>query len=313
MALDPDAQRLLDLVREAGRPAFETLTPAQAREAYSAGRAVLQPPPAPVALVRDLTAPGPAGPIRLRLYRGPAGEGPLPALVYMHGGGWVIGDIDSHDGVCRALALAAGCAVVSVDYRLAPEHPFPAAVDDSAAAYAWVVEQAAALGIDPARIAVGGDSAGGNLAAVLAIMGRDGTLPAPCHQLLFYPATDLAMPRYPGAREMHGFPLSDVTMRWFGAHYMRSEADRMNWRASPARASSLVGVAPAFVLTAGHDPLFDEGQAYARRLEREGVRVLYVDFADQIHGFLTMGRIIAASGTAIAMAGAALRRAFGTG
>src|ERR1700733_1213579 len=165
MELDPGAQRVLDLIREVGRPPYETLPPLEARELYRKGRAVLQPEPPPVALVRDLTAPAPHGAIGLRLYRG-AGTRPdaaLPALVFFHGGGWVIGDLDTHDGVCRRLANTAACAVVSVDYRLAPEHKFPAAVEDCATATAWIAANAGALGLDPARLAVGGGSAGGNL------------------------------------------------------------------------------------------------------------------------------------------------------
>src|SRR5437763_3998427 len=189
MPLDPDAQTLLDMVRVANRPAFETVTPAEARKLYAAGRTVLAPEPMPVAEVRDLALPGPGGPIPLRLYRPIAGK-TLPVLVFFHGGGWVVGSIETHDTVCRHLAVRAECAVISVDYRMGPEHKFPAAVEDCVAATEWAADNAAALGGDPARIAVGGDSAGGNLAAVVALAARDRSHARLMSQLLLYPATD---------------------------------------------------------------------------------------------------------------------------
>jgi acetyl esterase len=231
--------------------------------------------------------------------------------MFFHGGGWVLGDLDSHDGVCRALAIAAGAVVIAVDYRLAPEHIFPAAIEDSAAAVAWTAREAGALGLDPARIALVGDSAGGNLAAVVALMARDGALPVrPVLQGLIYPATDLVMNHASHARPLEDVPLTPTTMRWFGELYCPRPADRLDWRASPLRAANLAGAAPAFVLTVGHDPLRDEGIEYARRLEREGVRVTHVDIADQIHGFLTMGRFMRVAADTTAMLGAALRREF---
>jgi acetyl esterase len=312
MTLDPDAQRVLELMRESGRPALETLTPAEARAFYRSSRAALQREPPEVAEVKQLSAPGPMGDIPLRWYRGMGTDASakLPALVYYHGGGWVIGDLDTHDGVCRSLANAAQCAVVSVDYRLAPEYRFPAAVEDCAAATGWVIANAGSLGIDARRVAVGGDSAGGKLAAVMALLSRDGAIPSVCLQLLIYPATDL-LATYPAYKRItEGFPLTASTSRWFLGHYIGDKKDALDWRASPLRAADLSGTAPAFVLTATHDPLCDEGEAYARRLEREGVRVTYIHFADQIHGFLTMGRIIRASDTAIGMMAASMRDAF---
>jgi acetyl esterase len=311
-ALHPDAERLLELVRASGRPPFETLSPAEAREAYAASRAVLQPEPDEVAEVRDLSIPGPGGPLALRLYRGAgtSDTASLPALLYLHGGGWVLGGLDSHDGVCRRLANLAACRVVAVDYRLAPEHRFPAAIDDAAAALAWVAANAAALGIDPARLAVGGDSAGGSLAAVLALMGRDGSAPASACQLLLYPAVDLAMDTASYARVTEGVPLTAATMRWFVDHYVPGPAQRLDWRASPLRAERLAGTPPALVLTVAHDPLADEGRAYADRLEAEGVRVAALHLSDQIHGMLTMGRVIAAAGPALRHAAETLRDAW---
>jgi acetyl esterase len=312
MAIDPDARLVLDMIAAAKRPAFETLTPEEARGFYSAGRTVLQPEPEEVATVRNLTAPGPNGPVPLRLYRASGTEltEKLPVLIYYHGGGWVLGDLDSHDQVCRRFANLTGACVVSVDYRLAPEHRFPAAVADSAAATRWIINNAAALGVDPARVAVGGDSAGGNLAAVMAIMARDMYLPPIGFQLLIYPATDMAMQTGSVQRVTTGFPLTAATMKWFVDLYLSSPAEVMDWRASPIRAVDLSGTAPAFVLTCTHDPLCDEGIAYARRLEQEGVRVTHLHIGDQMHGFLTMGRLIRASDTALLVMSAALRAAW---
>jgi acetyl esterase len=311
MPLDPDAQLVLEMIRVAGRPPFETLTPDEARVAYGNSRTVLQPPLENVASVRDITVPGPANDIKVRVYRGSGTmqADKLPVLVYYHGGGWLLGDLDSHDGVCRRFANAARCCVVSVDYRMAPEHKFPAAVDDCAAATRWTVAQADALGIDPARVAVGGDSAGGNLAAVMALLARDGALPPLTFQLLIYPSTDMMMTTVSSQTISEGVPLTSKTMRWFIDHYMRGSADERDWRASPLRAVDLSGTAQALVLTCACDPLCDEGIAYARRLEREGVRVTHLHFSDQIHGFMTMSRIIRAGDVAIDMMAAVLNKA----
>lgn len=311
MSLDPDAETLLAMIRAAGRAPMETLSPDEARQQFRAGRAVTQPDPQEVAEVRDLSCPGPHGTIPLRAYRpiGTAANEVLPVLVYYHGGGWLLGDLDSHDVACRHYANAAKCRVVSVDYRMAPEYKFPAAVDDCAAAAGWVVAQADALGIDRKRVAVGGDSAGGNLAAVIALMARDGDLPAVAFQLLVYPVTDLGMTHESYRRVTEGVPLTSRTMDWFIDHYLPGPKDRADWRASPLRAADLSGVAPALVLTASYDPLCDEGVAYAERLEREGVRVIHLHFSDQLHGFVGQGRIIRAGNMALDMMAAALKRA----
>jgi acetyl esterase len=312
MPLDPDCVRVLSLLRDTGLPPVEKLTPPEARNNYRRTRSLLDAPAAKVAEARDLAAPGTAGPIALRLYRGFGGEtgSPSPALVYYHGGGWVIGDLDTHDSACRSIANAAACTVIAVDYRLAPEHKYPAAVQDCEAATVWIAEHAAELGIDPARIAVGGDSAGGNLAAVMALLSRDGRLPPVCYQLLIYPATDLLRTQPAYERFTHGLPLTAASTEWFAGHYLRNRDDALDWRASPLRAASLLGVAPAFVLTAGYDPLCDEGQAYAERLAREGVRVSSFHAADQMHGYLTMAGQVRASGVLMTVIGALLRDAF---
>lgn len=311
MPLDPDAQLVLEMMRAAGRPPFEALSPAEAREAYANSRKVLQPEREEVAESRDATVPGPAGAIPVRLYRplGTEAHEVLPALVYFHGGGWLLGGLDSHDVACRRFANAAKCRVVSVDYRMAPEHKYPAAVEDSAAATRWVVENAGSLGIDPGRLAVGGDSAGGNLAAVMALMARDGDLPPLAYQLLIYPATDMLMTSVSAQTVTENVPLTSSTMRWFIDHYLPTPQDGRAWQASPLRASDLSGAAPALLLTCAYDPLCDEGIAYARRLEREGVRVLHMHYSDQAHGFMSMGRIIRAADTAIDIMAAALRKA----
>ena len=312
MILDPDAQRVLDMIKAAGRPAFNTLSPEEARGFFAAGRTVLQPDPEEVAEARDLEAPGPNGPVRLRLYRdaGTAAGQVLPVLIYYHGGGWVLGDLDSHDQACRAIANAAACCVIAVDYRLAPEVKFPGAISDSAAATRWIMANASALAIDPARAAVGGDSAGGNIAAVMAIMARDGYLPPLAFQLLVYPVTDMGMGHESYQRITAGYPLVASTMVWFIDHYLRDPTDAADWRASPLRAASLAGTAPAMVVTCAHDPLCDEGVDYAKRLDREGVPVTHLHFNDQMHGFLTMGKLIRASRTLIDMMAVALKRAW---
>jgi len=311
MELDEGAQRVLDLIRESGRPPYETMEPTAAREVYRKGRELLQPEPPPVAAVRDLAAAAPHGVIPLRLYR-PAGSTPdrrLPALVFFHGGGWVIGDLDTHDGVCRRLANGAGCAVVAVDYRLAPEHKFPAAVEDCIAATAWIAAQADALGLDATRLAVGGDSAGGNLAAVVCLDARARGTPALRFQLLIYPAVDMAMEHESHRRITSGVPLTHATAAWFRDLYLRGAADRADWRASPLRAGHFAGLPPAYVLTVGFDPLCAEGDDYAARLAAAGVPVTHRHLPRQIHGFVTMGKIITAADGALADAADALAAA----
>jgi acetyl esterase len=305
MAIDPDTRAVLDLIRLAGRPPFETLTPGEARQAYAASRKLLQPPPEDVAEAHDTTFPGPIG---VRLYRpiGTAASDVLPALIWYHGGGWLLGDLDSHDVPCRRFANAARCRVIAVDYRMAPEHAFPAAVDDCAAVTKYVFDNAASLGVDPSKVAVGGDSAGGNLAAVMALMSRDGTLPPVAFQLLIYPATDMTMTTVSSTTIGPGVPLTSATMKWFIDYYAKGH--ETDWRASPIRAASVAGTAPALVLTCTHDPLRDEGIDYAKRLEREGVRVVHLHYSDQIHGFMSMGRLIRAADQAIDMMARVLKQ-----
>jgi acetyl esterase len=313
--LHPQARALLDLIAERGVPPTHTLSPTEARAFYLERRAATQPAPPPVAEVRALVADGPHGAIPMRLYSplGAAADAALPALVYLHGGGWVIGDLDTHDVLCRSLANGAGCAVVSVDYRLGPEYRFPAAVDDAIAATRWVHGQAASLGLDAARLAVGGDSAGGNLAAVVAIVARDaGDLPL-AFQLLVYPATDMRRGHPSHEANGQGYLLTTDSMRYYHDHYIDDARHDLDWRASPLLHTDLSRLPPALVLTAGFDPLRDEGMAYAEALTAAGNRAAYVCFERQIHGFITMGKVLDEANTAVALCCAELRAAFESG
>jgi len=309
--LHPQARALLDFIEARGIPPTHTLSPAEARAFYRERRAATQPEAPPVAEVRELKADGPHGTIPVRLYRplGSTARAALPVLVYFHGGGWVIGDLDTHDVLCRSLANGAGCAVASIDYRMGPEHRFPAAVDDVLAATRWVRREAASLGLDASRLAVGGDSAGGNLAAVAAIAARDaGDLPI-AFQLLIYPATDMRRGHPSHQANGQGYLLTRDTMAYFHDHYIDDARHDLDWRASPLLHADLSGLPPALVLTAGYDPLRDEGMAYAEALTAAGNRAAYVCFERQIHGFITMGKVLDEADTAIALCCAELRRA----
>jgi len=309
--LHPQARALLDFIEARGIPPTHTLSPAEARAFYRDRRAATQPEAPQVAEVRELKAEGPHGTVPVRLYRpmGSTAGAALPVLVYFHGGGWVIGDLDTHDVLCRSLSNGSGCAVASVDYRMGPEHRFPAAVDDVLAATRWVHRQAASLGLDAGRLAVGGDSAGGNLAAVAAIAARDaGDLPI-AFQLLIYPATDQRRGHPSHEANGQGYLLTRDTMAYFHDHYIDDGRHDLDWRASPLLHGDLSGLPRALVLTAGYDPLRDEGMAYAEALTAAGNRAAYVCFERQIHGFITMGKVLDEADTAIALCCAELRRA----
>ncbi|SDJ70787.1 alpha/beta hydrolase [Variovorax sp. OV700] len=309
--LHPQARALLDFIEARSIPPTHTLSPAEARAFYRDRRAATQPEAPQVAEVRELNAEGPRGAIPVRLYRplGSTAGAALPVLVYFHGGGWVIGDLDTHDVLCRSLANGAGCAVASIDYRMGPEHRFPAAVDDVLVATRWVHRQALSLGLDAGRLAVGGDSAGGNLAAVAAIAARDsGDLPI-AFQLLIYPATDQRRGHPSHEANGQGYLLTRDTMAYFHDHYIDNARHDLDWRASPLLHGDLSGLPPALVLTAGYDPLRDEGMAYAEALTAAGNRAAYVCFERQIHGFITMGKVLDEAHTAIALCCAELRRA----
>ena len=308
MPLDPALAALLEAVNDPSAPPMSSLSPAEAR-AGVVGLIALQGEPEAIASVEDRSVPGPADDIPVRIYR-PSAAPNLPVLVYFHGGGWVIMDIASHDGVCRALANAAGCAVVSVDYRLAPEHRYPAAPDDCYAATAWVAANAASLGLDSARIAVGGDSAGGNLAAVVAQMARDAGGPSLVFQLLHCPVTnhDFATASYTGNAE--GYMLTRESMQWFWGHYLADPAQGAEAKASPLRGDT-GGLPPALIHTAEFDPLRDEGAAYAEKLKASGIAVTYREHKGLIHDtFLFFGAVPAGRAN-IDEAATALRAAFG--
>jgi len=309
LMLDPQVRQLLDLMVRRGVPPMHTMEPVQARLSYRDRRFLTQPDSPPLAYVVDLNAPGPAGPIPLRHYRPDeaALDTPLPTLIYLHGGGWVVGDLDTHDTLCRELCRGSGCAVIAVDYRMGPEAPFPAAVEDCWAATQHIASQAAALAIDPNRLAVGGDSAGGNLAATIALLARDASLPL-AFQLLIYPATQMS--RTTGSHEAfrEGYLLTAEMMRWYHDHYIHDPAHDLDWRASPLLHPDLSGLPPALVITAGFDPLRDEGLAYAQALSLAGTPAAQVCFERQIHGFITMARAIAEADTAVALCATALRR-----
>jgi acetyl esterase len=233
-------------------------------------------------------------------------------LVYFHGGGWVVGTLDTHDTCCRALAVGAGCAVVSVDYRLAPEHKFPAAAEDAYAATCWVAEKGESLGVDPARIAVGGDSAGGNLATVVCLMARDRRGPELCHQLLVYPVTNYSFDTPSYRENADGYYLTHEKMVYFWNQYLPDEASGRNPYASPLQAPDLGDLPPALIITAGYDPLRDEGEAYANRLRSAGVTVRLSCYESMIHGFLIMGARIDQTRAVREEAARALRVAFGS-
>jgi acetyl esterase len=310
VVLDPDAAAVFKAFQEAGRPPYETVSPVEARELYLKGRSVTNPEPPELESVKPLAIPSPAGSIPARIYtptKSRKAGGLAPALVFFHGGGWVIGDLDSHDVVCRKLADEGELIVISVDYRLAPEHKFPAAVEDAIAATQWIADHASELGVDAARLMVGGDSAGGNLAAVVAISARDGHGPAIAGQVLIYPATDFAMTHASHREPETSILLTHSVIKWFRDHYLTGAADVHDWRASPARATALVGLPPAYVLTAGADPLRDEGCEYAGRLKQAGVAVTYRHFPGQFHGFFTMGKLLQQANVAAAEIGAWLK------
>ena len=310
MALDPQVQTLLDLLGFNDLAPLETLTPEQARaRSQQFAEARRQMAMEPVDRVRDLKIPGPGGEIPLRIYS-PQSSSPSPALIYFHGGGWVLGDLESHDHVCRALANRVPCTVVSVDYRLAPEHKFPAAVDDSYAATEWIAAHAQELGIDRERMAVGGDSAGGNLAALVALLARDRNGPELVYQLLIYPGTDMRMDQPSVEENADGPILTKAAMIWFVNHYLPCVEERTNPLASPLLAADLSNLPAALIITAECDPLRDEGEAYGRRLDQSGVPVEIHRYPGMPHGFFSFAAALDGGRGAIAEAAEKLRSAF---
>jgi acetyl esterase len=305
--LDPNIRAVLEAIQAQGLPPLESFSPGQARLAVIENTPKMQAAPEAVAEVRDLRIPGPGGEIGLRIYT-PESAAPRPALVYFHGGGWVLCNLDTHDVMCRAIANRAQAVVVSVDYRLAPEQKFPAAVEDCYAAAQWVVSNACALGADPRRIVVGGDSAGGNLAAVAAIRSRDEAGPGFAGQVLVYPVTDLSSfetGSYQEFAEDHS--LTRALMEWFRGHYLSTEAEALLPHASPLLADDLSRLPPALVITAECDPLRDEGEAYAARLREAGVAVTLTRYAGMIHPFFSWTGVVPQAMEAISQVAAAVR------
>ncbi len=308
MPLDPQAQKVADALAALNLKPVEESTPDEARESMRSRTAALGPVE-DVASVSDHRVPVAAGEVTVRVYS-PGGSAPHPALVFFHGGGWVIGDLATHDGVCRSLTNAARCVVASVDYRLAPEHRYPVAAEDSYAGFRWVLGHAASLGVDPRRVAVGGDSAGGNLATVVSLMARDRGTPLPIFQALVYPVTDSDLDTSSYRENATGYVLTREGMRWFFGHYLARADQGREPYVAPLRAPSLAGLPPALVQTAECDPLRDEGEAYAARLRDAGVPVTLTRYAGMFHGFLRMTNILDKAKAARDELAGALRKAF---
>jgi acetyl esterase len=309
MALDPQVKALLDSMAENPAPRLIDLPVADGREMYRAMAATLDLQGVAIGKVEDRSIEGPGGALPLRIYTPVAAGGDaLPVLVYFHGGGWVIGDLETHDALCRTLANEAGCKVVAVDYRLAPEHVFPAAVDDCYAALKWVEANGASIGVDATRIAVAGDSAGGNLAAVMSQIAKAEKGPKISFQLLIYPATDTNVDTGSYQANGSGYFLERDGMIWFFDHYLAG-ADRNDTRVAPAKATSLAGLPAAYVVTAGFDPLRDEGRAYAEALKAAGVPTEHVNYDGMIHGFFNLQGVLDVGREAVKAAAKALKAA----
>jgi acetyl esterase len=290
--LDPNVRLLLEAIAAQGDPPLETLPPAEARKLAAESLKPVGGVPAPLRSIENLEIPGSEGRIPIRVYT-PDTPAPRPAMVYFHGGGWVVCDLDTHDVVCSTIAHRSGAVVVAVDYRLAPEHKFPAAVVDCYAATVWVASNAERFGIDPDRIAVGGDSAGGNLGTVVCLKSRDENGPAIALQVMVYPVTDLSSFDTPSYREFaDGYQLTKSEMEWFRDQYLSSPADARHPHASPLLAPDLRGLPPALIITAECDPLRDEGEAYAKRLEEAGIAVTCTRYAGMIHPFFSLSGAI---------------------
>lgn len=289
MALHPQVVSLLERMAAADLKPLTSMTPLEARAQFDAMAAARDSVRTPVGVIKEIEVPGPAGDVIVRLYRPETNSrDSLPLLVFFHGGGHVIGSLDSHDEVARSLCAGAECLVASVDYRLAPEHKFPAAINDAFAATKWLAENAVAIGADARAVAVGGDSAGANIAAVVALMARDADGPALVAQHLVYPVADYAClsPSYKTYAVGHG-PVSEAGMHWFQGHYLRDSEDTDDWRASPVKAADLSGLPPALVITAECDVLHDEGAALAKAMAEAGTPVEYIDWPGMIHGFFS--------------------------
>lgn len=307
--LDPQIEAFLGQIAALNQPKIHQLSPKEAREGYEAMRLLLEQPAQPIGKIEDRRIKGPGGEIPVRVYHPVAGSAPLPVIVFYHGGGFVIGSLDSHDDLCRRLVNETGFLLVAVDYRLAPEHPYPAAPEDAWTALKWVESAAADLGADPNRLILAGDSAGGNLAAVTAIRARSAGGPEITHQLLIYPVTQAHAETPSMAAFAEGYFLERQAMDWFVAHYLPDDALAADPGVSPLLAEDLSGLPPATIVTAGYDPLRDEGKAYADRLSEAGVAVSYRCEAPLIHGFANLAGVVDAASEAVTRLGRDLAEA----
>ncbi len=306
MPLDPQARNVMDQLEALGLPPNHTVSPQEARVNFSARP--MAPGPE-VAKVEDRAIPNSSAQVPVRIYT-PEGSGPFPVLAWFHGGGWVVGSLDGSDGTARHLSVGAGCIVVSVDYRLAPEYKFPVPFDDCFAVTEWIAQNAANINADPDRIAVGGDSAGGNLAAAVALKARDQGGPALALQLLVYPVTAVDFGTASYSQNAEGYLLTMDSMKWYWNHYLSDDKDASNPYAAPLAAKDLSGLAPALVITAEFDPLRDEGEAYAQRLQEAGVPTASTRYDGMIHGFFGMSAVVDKGKQAISEASSALQAAF---
>jgi len=310
MPLDPLLKTLLDQMAAQPTPPIHEMEPEMARAAMGAMMELVGPKDVPIGRVEHMTMPGEAGEIALRLYTPvAAGSKALPALIFFHGGGFVIGDLDTHDGICRILASEACVKVIAVDYRLAPEHKFPAAVNDAIAAASWVETNAASLGVDANRLAVGGDSAGGGLAAVVAQAAAKTGSPHLAYQMLMFPVTQIGEETASLRNFAEGYFLERAGLQWFYDHYLPEDADRNDPRISPLKAEDVSGLPPAYVMLAGFDPLHDEGRAYAQKFSAAGVPVTVADYPDMVHDFIFMHAVLPQAQEALKAAAAALKQA----
>ncbi len=315
MTLNPEVQNIIDAMAKAeaeGQPQAHQMSPKEARQFYLDTRGAVTPEPPQVDLVADIYIDGPVGLVPVRYYR-PFGSSEsefLPVMIYIHGGGWVVGDRDTHDVVCRQFSNNGDFAIFSVDYRLAPEAKFPAAIDDCFAVLNWVLKGAGGLKINPKKIGVSGDSAGGTISTVCAKLALDQNTPI-VFQALIYPATDMHIKTESQKNFGEGYLLTTEAQNWYHAQYLSSELEKDDWRASPILIDDLSGMPPAYVATAGYDPLVDEGKAYAERLVEAGVPVTYKCYKGMIHGFITMGKVINEANFAIAEIAEYAKDAFG--
>ncbi|HEY2070103.1 MAG TPA: alpha/beta hydrolase [Rhizomicrobium sp.] len=310
MPLDPLVKGFLDQMAAMPGPKMWEIPASMARDMFGGMMQLVGPKDVPIGKVQNLVMPGPGGDIALRSYAPVAAKGePLPTLVFFHGGGFVIGTIETHDGLCRMFANESGVRVISVEYRLAPEHKYPAAVDDAFAALTWIETNAAQLGVDANRIAVGGDSAGGGLAAVVTQMAKAKGAPKLAFQMLLFPVTQIGKETTSMREFGEGFFLEAASLRWFYKHYLPDDADRADPKISPLAATDLSGLPPAYVMLGGYDPLHDEGLAYADKLRAAGVKVTVADYSDLVHDFIYLQAVLPQAPDAVKAAAAALKGA----